>query len=695
MAKFNLDYYSGENFYSDGDIEKEILKIVRTQGSYENMDQVPFPVLYHLSRVRENILNWYPFRKDAACLEIGSGCGAISGLLCERMKKVVSVELSKQRADINMARHERLDNLEIWVGNLNDMVFGETFDYIVLNGVFEYAPGFTEGDQPCEAFLNNIRRLLKPDGILLIAIENRFGLKYFAGAPEDHTDGYFDGIAGYPQNHSVRTFSKGEWERLMENCGFVNHRFYYPYPDYKFPREIFTEESLKEQKYGLPAWNFTRYRMALFREETVADTIQQDGRMDYFANSFLIEMSRQPLDEKKKVLYAKMSTDRDRHFSVATTIEQQDGNKMVVKRAMTPEAKRHLKNMIKQPEEHGGFRTMVGGEIPDGIAYPFLEEESLGQQAKRAVYAHDMGKIRKLVHQVYQMCQKETDRVIQRQIRSQEMSGRERTEFTKVFGTAKMPEDLLCIAPANIDLILDNIFEKDGDYCVIDCEWIFDFPVPVSFILWRCINELYSSYPQLEQEYPVASLLKDYSITGEMADTFHKWGTYFAEHYAGANGLLHYSIPEIGVSLEEFRQRYRAKDSLTCQLFVDTGKGFREEEKIQAEMVLEDGRFSVSFDLKTFENWKELRFDPLEGKPCICRIDQQGTSARLKAANAAGRVEKGDLFLTTDPVYQINIKEQRETLKISGTIAVLSMEEALERANGLLARKSSLAFWRK
>ncbi len=695
MAKFNLDYYSGENFYSDGDIEKEILKIVRTQGSYENMDQVPFPVLYHLSRVRENILNWYPFRKDAACLEIGSGCGAISGLLCERMKKVVSVELSKQRADINMARHERLDNLEIWVGNLNDMVFGETFDYIVLNGVFEYAPGFTEGDQPCEAFLNNIRRLLKPDGILLIAIENRFGLKYFAGAPEDHTDGYFDGIAGYPQNHSVRTFSKGEWERLMENCGFVNHRFYYPYPDYKFPREIFTEESLKEQKYGLPAWNFTRYRMALFREETVADTIQQDGRMDYFANSFLIEMSRQPLDEKKKVLYAKMSTDRDRHFSVATTIEQQDGNKMVVKRAMTPEAKRHLKNMIKQPEEHGGFRTMVGGEIPDGIAYPFLEEKSLGQQAKRAVYAHDMGKIRKLVHQVYQMCQKETDRVIQRQIRSQEMSGRERTEFTKVFGTAKMPEDLLCIAPANIDLILDNIFEKDGDYCVIDCEWIFDFPVPVSFILWRCINELYSSYPQLEQEYPVASLLKDYSITGEMADTFHKWGTYFAEHYAGANGLLHYSIPEIGVSLEEFRQRYRAKDSLTCQLFVDTGKGFREEEKIQAEMVLEDGRFSVSFDLKTFENWKALRFDPLEGKPCICRIDQQGTSARLKAANAAGRVEKGDLFLTTDPVYQINIKEQQETLKISGTIAVLSMEEALERANGLLARKSSLAFWRK
>ena len=360
MAKFNLDYYSGENFYSDGDIEKEILKIVKTQGSYESMENVPFPVLYHLSRVRENILNWYPFQEDATCLEIGSGCGAISGLLCERMKKVVSVELSKQRADINMARHERVPNLEIWVGNLNDMVFGEQFDYIVLNGVFEYAPGFTEGDQPCETFLKNIKRLLKPEGILLIAIENRFGLKYFAGAPEDHTNGYFDGIAGYPDNHSVRTFSKGEWERLMEACGFSYHRFYYPYPDYKFPREVFTDESLKEQKYGLPTWNFTKYRMALFREGQVAETIQQDGRMDYFANSFLIEMSRNQIRADKKVLYAKMSTDRDRHFSIATTIEEQNGEKVVVKQPMTNEAKRHLQNMQNKQKDYGSWSGLVG-----------------------------------------------------------------------------------------------------------------------------------------------------------------------------------------------------------------------------------------------------------------------------------------------------------------------------------------------
>lgn len=103
----------------------------------------------------------------------------------------------------------------------------------------------------------------------------------------------------------------------------------------------------------------------------------------------------------------------------------------------------------------------------------------------------------------------------------------------------------------------------------------------------------------------------------------------------------------------------------------------------------------MTFDLKNFKDWKALRFDPLEGKPCICRIDHAGTNAKLKAVNASGKVEHGDLFLTTDPVYLVKMEENKDQLKISGMIAVLSMEEALERANWLLGKKNGLAFWRK
>lgn len=684
MAKWNLDYYSGENFYSDGDVEQEILEIVRAQTAPDQLEEMKFPVLYHLSGVRENILNWYPFRKDAAGLEIGAGCGAITGLLCRRLSKVVSVELSKRRADINFARHERLPNLEIWVGNFNDMAFGETFDYIVLNGVFEYAMGFTEGDTPYESFLENIKRLLKPDGVILVAIENRLGLKYFAGAPEDHTDGYFDGVRGYEGNPPVRTFSKGEWERLMASCKMAYHRFYYPYPDYKFPKEIFTDASLKEQKYGAPAWNFTKYRMALFDETQMAAAMREEGMMDHFANSFLIEMSRKPLDDRRKVLYAKMNTDRDRHFAISTTIEERDGARVVVKQPMTYEAKRHIDKMCGQMEDHGAWCPLQGHKEGDGVVYPFLEEESLAYQAAEAMRAGDAKRVKALVRKVWDICRAALTDKKQRHIAAGEMSARERNEFRQVFGAGKIAEELECIAPANIDLILDNIFEKDGHYIVIDCEWVFDFPVPISFILWRTINELYSTYPAFEQTYAKQDFLREYGVTEALAEEFCRWATHFAERYVGANRLLHYSIPEIGVSLEEFRQRRKLSECMVSQLFVDTGNGFSEEEKISAERRLDEKRFELTFDLSGFASVRALRFDPLEGKPCICRIDKEHTNVKMKAENASGKEERGDLFLTTDPIYQIKMEKGIRKLTICGELEVLSLEEALERANRLL-----------
>ena len=83
-------------------------------------------MVYHFSDLRENILNWYPLKKTDSVLEIGAGCGAITGMLCQKAGKVTSVELSRRRAEINFARNSEKENLTIMVGNLNDMTFPET-----------------------------------------------------------------------------------------------------------------------------------------------------------------------------------------------------------------------------------------------------------------------------------------------------------------------------------------------------------------------------------------------------------------------------------------------------------------------------------------------------------------------------------------------------------------------------------------
>lgn len=240
MAVFNLDYYNGEDLYSDGNVENEILKIVKeNQDIHDIEDELSFPILYHLSPMRENILNWYSFKENADVLEIGAGCGAITGILCNKCSNVTSVELSKRRAAINYERHKKYDNLTIYVGNLNDINFDKKFDYVILNGVFEYAGSFTEGDNPYVDFLKNTVAYMKPTGKMLIAIENRLGLKYFAGSSEDHTNIHFLGLNNYQGVSTVRTFSKTEMKDVCCEAGLQKVKFFYPYPDYKFPQEIF------------------------------------------------------------------------------------------------------------------------------------------------------------------------------------------------------------------------------------------------------------------------------------------------------------------------------------------------------------------------------------------------------------------------------------------------------------------------
>ena len=127
MAELNLDYYTAKDHYSDGDIEETLLKMAQEGKSFEDLpeEEVSFPMIYHFSGVRENILNWYPLKKSDSVLEIGAGCGAITGMLCRKAGHVTSVELSKRRADINYARNKDKENLTIMVGNLNDMIFPE------------------------------------------------------------------------------------------------------------------------------------------------------------------------------------------------------------------------------------------------------------------------------------------------------------------------------------------------------------------------------------------------------------------------------------------------------------------------------------------------------------------------------------------------------------------------------------------
>ena len=115
----NLSFYKGNDLYSDGDIEDELLNIVQNNDDYMEIlkNDNRWPILYHLSPIRENLLEWYDYDKNGSVLEIGAGCGAVTGVFCRKTSRVVGIELSKRRSMINATRNAKYGNLEILVGN--------------------------------------------------------------------------------------------------------------------------------------------------------------------------------------------------------------------------------------------------------------------------------------------------------------------------------------------------------------------------------------------------------------------------------------------------------------------------------------------------------------------------------------------------------------------------------------------------
>ena len=250
--KVNYNFYTGRDSYSDGDVEKDIIKYLEDYGE-ENYTEIfkkdiRWPVFYHITPIRKNILKWYKFKENAEVLEIGAGMGAITGILCDNAAHVTSVELSKQRAMAIEKRCKDKENLELIIGNFNDIKFEKKFDYITLIGVLEYAPLYTDSNNPFEDFLKNIKSLLKDDGKLLIAIENQFGMKYFSGVEEDHTNKIYDGITGYENKKGIRTFGKNELKEILQKSGYSYTKFYYPMPDYKLPNIIFSDKYLPDEE---------------------------------------------------------------------------------------------------------------------------------------------------------------------------------------------------------------------------------------------------------------------------------------------------------------------------------------------------------------------------------------------------------------------------------------------------------------
>lgn len=478
-------YYKGKDIYSDGEIEDDLLKIVKSNNGEEALkNSHEWPVLYHLSDMRWNLLEWYPL-ENADVLEIGSGCGALTGILSDKAESVTCIELSRKRSLINAYRNREKTNIKIIVGNFQDIPITEKYDYITLIGVWEYSGLYVEHEAPYLYILKLIKNYLKPDGKLIVAIENKMGLKYLNGAREDHTGKLYSGINDYIGEEDVRTFSKPEIEKMLAAAGFSEYCFYYPMPDYKIPECIYTDKLLPqatELRYYRN--NYDMPRIYNFYTATSYDQICKDDMFPYFSNSFLFVCG----EKESKLNYIKYNRERREEFRFSTSVEEKDNKTYVVKRPLNKKAEKRVYDLLHYEEVWKDMLPNLKyaeGRI-EGKTYVMEFIEGIDLQMYLYRWIHTPGNLISKIKEFeckYFLPENKNLEVFHFS-----------EAFGRVFGCI-CPEKGQSLKYTNIDLSFANLkLTPTGEIYNFDYEWVFDFPIPYEFVLWRMYSQLYGKY---------------------------------------------------------------------------------------------------------------------------------------------------------------------------------------------------------
>lgn len=640
IGNVSLDYkyYPGEDLYSDGAIEDEILEIAKNASRVEYPtiieERKSWPILYHLSPLRGNIVDWLPVTKEDKVLEIGSGCGAITEKLSQKAKSVTCVELSAKRSRINAYRNQDRDNIEIHVGNFADIEpsLDDDYDFACMIGVFEYGQSYINSKTPYEDFLKIMRKHVKHNGRIVIAIENKFGLKYWAGCKEDHVGTYFSGLEGYPDGGSARTFTRTGLERIFKNCGVENYSFYYPYPDYKFPTTIYSDKRMPNPgELTDNMRNFDRDRMMLFNEKYVFDGIIRDRLFETFSNSYLVVIG-----EDTDIDYVKYSNDRAGNYALRTEILNTPKGRMVRKVPLSEDAAGHIWGMRKAYEllknRYEGSGLLINpcelSKEPAYAEFPFEKGVTLEELLDECLEKNDLDEFYRLFDRYLEL-----------------ISYGEEHQVT------------------DYDLIFANILVDGEKWTVIDYEWVVKQHVPSSEIAFRALY-CYVLEEEKRNKINLDLIINKLGITQREAEDYRKKEGRFQKQVTGKRksmgeirALLGTYCVDPKILMEQHLQKILDQ---RIQIYFDRGNGFREEDSMYMPDVYVD-EYTIEAEIFVDGNVKRLRIDPAD-RMCMVKIteiqlNKTEVPLQKKYIETNGKMMKAGAYIfdTSDPNININM----------------------------------------
>jgi hypothetical protein len=286
--------------------------------------------------------------------------------------------------------------------------------------------------------------------VLVLAIENKFGLKYFGSSAEDHTAVMHDGIEGYPRRpDGPKTFGYFELRSLLQER-FDELAFYYPVPDYKMPACVISERMLEKVDvaellgsspsvdYGNPG------RKPLFDEQLAWCEISRNRMVPSFANSFLVlagKGSGAPIhNDWLAVVY---SNQRRKEFSTETRFLEAGENTVRVVKSRVDGSSSYAEGKL----EHRGWE----GDWINGVSLQL----SMARRAR------------------------------ERKLRLREIFEPSRTWFHDLERSSSEEAGGKWVMGDRLDSIWRNCYIANGQCRYIDQEWVWRERLPLKLVVAR------------------------------------------------------------------------------------------------------------------------------------------------------------------------------------------------------------------
>lgn len=458
--KLNFDYYKEEldNKEIPEEFEEVYEKVLKCKSDdFSDMIDSKSKIknIFALSNIRENVFNWYDFKNennDATILELNCNYGEITGLLCNKCSKVVSIENSKKFSELVEIRHKNKENLELIVGQLQKIEIKEKFDYVVIVGISENI----------EQYIEYAKDHLKDNGIILLAIDNRFGMKSWITVND----------AEKIINNKNITLSRKQIKEIFKD---MNFRLYYPLPDYKLPNIIYTEKNLpninninRDLTYKNGCVNFKEI-------DAYRSIVEEDPELfKFFANSIIVEASKNKLEEND-IKFITFSNIRKDKYRIKTIVKDE----YVYKSAVNEKSEGHIENVKNNIELLNLLKINNLDSYKNAqIISKYTTAETLEDKFVKLLQENNIEKIIKEIN-IYREFLINNLEVIN------DITNNVFDKYKIEYDT-ELIQKLTFVKHGFWDLIFQNCFIIDDKYYFYDQEW-YEENIPVEYILYRAI----------------------------------------------------------------------------------------------------------------------------------------------------------------------------------------------------------------